>query len=31
MSVVPTAAALAYLPPLGELGLDLLIVSRFRL
>ena len=30
MNDVPTAAAPASLPPLGELGLDLLHVSRFR-
>ena len=30
MKVMPTAAAPAYLPPLGELGLDLLLVGRLR-
>ena len=30
MNVMPTAATPAYLPPLGELGLDLLRVSRLR-
>ena len=30
MNVVSTAVAPAYLPPLGELGLDLLRVGRIR-